>query len=1430
MFNSRSFLFGLFLLGTAQYLGAQVLQERGITPNGSINTMDRIGNVMYFAGSFDQVGYQTEGAAFFPNTDTLPDLRFPPIFGTVFTIISDEAGGWFVGGEFRRAGPLQNTHTNLVHVTADWRIDPEFTPAFNDAVHTLALKDGVLYAGGSFTEVNDSARAYLAAIDLTTQTIDPDFLQPNNRVLDLEIHDSSLLLAGWFSKVGDSTTQSIAAIDLNTKTFQSLAPVTGQWVNTMTLDGDILYGGGYAPDVLFALDLSTNTALSWAPIVSGFGFGQQVNAIAVSDSEVYFGGQFATVNGESRSNVAAVNKAGVLSGFNPKPNAAVLSLFLEGDTLWMGGDFLTVGNDTVSHITKIQTSSGEVLSWRLRPNWSIHTIQKTSNGFLLGGEFEIFQYQGRDNAFALNLRSGTLTDWAPQTNFLGVRELIADPVRNRIYMSGNAGRLAAVDPQTGAPLPDWSINADGTISPMTLDQQSGQLYIGGNFTEINGQTRNRLAALDPDGNLLPFAPDVDGEILALDFSPETNYLYFAGPFNNVNAEFKGKLAAVDVNGQLVDWEARIENDPVVHQFRLVNNVKAVDDRVFVSGNFETLNGDPINGISAVDLTTGSRIPWDVTVNASRMGQLFPYGDGLFISGQGLTEVNGAPVGGLAYLSIPTGNILADFNTIGINKTTPGNNIAFANVSAFGATDEQLVIAGRFDFINEQYHPTLGIFDFPPVKVELDQGVEKVFPDQGGNAGAVGIQLIGTGFSPGTTFFLRLGDTEIFPIEGTVEFSGLNAVAATFDLAGQQTGLWDIVLLPPDTDELILQEAFEIIEAVGPKPWADVLVPEFMLANLATNFFLQIGNDGDTDAHGVPVWITISPNLEVESFSFEEIPIDPLFPEFVDSMPDYFEIITLYGEPYEAKVYAFLIPNIPAQSTRTIAFQVKTGELGPFYARAWTYAPWYGSPLRHLIGDCHDQLLSSVIGFIPVVGCAYGIIDAVASPIVDRIYEVNMDEEYAMNYFQTLGQTALGCAGDLATGGTARLALAAANQVVNLNNLGNAVFNPSCYPPRDQEDATGLIVGSIDPNDKVGPTGQGTKNWLNTQRTLSYMIRFENDPEEATAPAKEVIIRDTLDQSAFDLNSLNLVGYSIADSFYTIPTGFREYLDTIDLRPLLPYRVRTEVVFEENTSELVWSFLTLDTLNGAPITHPLEGFLPPNKDSISGTGAVLFTIRVLDTLNTGRSVGNRAGIYFDFNEPIITNTWIISADNHAPFSQLNPLADTSQNQTVQLTWNGGDQGSGIRYYDTYYRTHPDSSWLFWAQTADLEVDFTGDHGQYYEFTVVAVDTALNQEEKILIPEATTFIAEAVTSTQELELNAVELYPNPVSDLLIIEIQPHFKGAYIELVDAFGRQLSKRKVAPGQAQRIDFRMGELPSGLYLVRWLVNGKSYTRRVIKR
>lgn len=164
---------------------------------------------------------------------------------------------------------------------------------------------------------------------------------------------------------------------------------------------------------------------------------------------------------------------------------------------------------------------------------------------------------------------------------------------------------------------------------------------------------------------------------------------------------------------------------------------------------------------------------------------------------------------------------------------------------------------------------------------------------------------------------------------------------------------------------------------------------------------------------------------------------------------------------------------------------------------------------------------------------------------------------------------------------------------------NATFNLNLISASSDEHLennalsnSSVIVGSYDPNDKACSRGESlTPTQLNENNEFEYLIRFQNT---GTYYAENIVIQDTL-SSYFDLATMRIIATS----------------DTMN------------VTFGEN--------------NLVNFNFPLI-FLPDSTtNEPESHGFVKYAIRTKPNLELGTVLRNTAYIYFDFNEPIITNT-------------------------------------------------------------------------------------------------------------------------------------------------------------------------------------------------
>lgn len=148
----------------------------------------------------------------------------------------------------------------------------------------------------------------------------------------------------------------------------------------------------------------------------------------------------------------------------------------------------------------------------------------------------------RSNLLAYNLDTGTL-----QTTFVAnlnaqAKTVTASPDGKRLYVGGDFTTVngvprryvAALNPTTGAPLAEFAPSLNSQVKAIAATSQT--VYLGGTFTTVNGNSKSRLAAVTTTGGLLAsFAPVVeDGAVQAMVISPGGTRLVVGGSFTKLN--------------------------------------------------------------------------------------------------------------------------------------------------------------------------------------------------------------------------------------------------------------------------------------------------------------------------------------------------------------------------------------------------------------------------------------------------------------------------------------------------------------------------------------------------------------------------------------------------------------------------------------------------------------------------------------------------------------------------------------------------------------------------------------------------------------------------------------------------------------------------------------------------------------------------------
>jgi hypothetical protein len=355
---------------------------------------------------------------------------FPEANDAVFTLVSDGAGGVYLGGRFSRVGPLPRQA--LAHVLANGEVDPSWNPIPDGPVTALLLRNQTLYIGGNFFSMNGEERWRLAAIGGATGVLTPwnPKLGNANLVNALASSDGIIYVGGVFELVNavvlpgtglrGEGRRNLAAVDAATGVATPWNPnIFNGEVMALGISGSLVHTGGSFDQVgvvgqdavrlnLASFESGSGVATPWNPSVRGIN-GDVVSALVVADNVIYVGGRFSEVGGQPRDNLAAVDSvSGLANGLNVPTNDTVYTMFDDGQRLFIGGLFTTIGGQPRGRLAAIDKATGSLTSWNPNADGLVRSIVVSGGKVFVGGEFTTIGDQPRMMFAVLDAETGQI--------------------------------------------------------------------------------------------------------------------------------------------------------------------------------------------------------------------------------------------------------------------------------------------------------------------------------------------------------------------------------------------------------------------------------------------------------------------------------------------------------------------------------------------------------------------------------------------------------------------------------------------------------------------------------------------------------------------------------------------------------------------------------------------------------------------------------------------------------------------------------------------------------------------------------------------------------------------------------------------------------------------------------------------------------------
>ena len=354
----------------------------------------------------------------------------------------------------------------------------------------------------------------------------------------------------------------------------------------------------------------------------------------------YIAGRFTYVGDESRPSLAHVGADGRLdTAWAPGAlDAVVDAIMVHGRTVYVGGDFTSIGGQRRSHLAALNGVTGQLLPWNPQVDYAVEALAVAGGTIVAGGHFERAGEVRRRALAAFEIGSAALTPWDPGVGGkeATVNALVVD--EGKLFVAGDftsvrgqeRDGLASYELATGA-LTSWAPALD-YAGANTLAVSGETVYIGGEFESIGGQPRVSLGAVHAQtGAPLPWRADVLGtENWVWQMALAGDRLYIGGSFESVGGQPRQNLAAVSAaTGAPIAWDSRPNE--------LVWSLAANGPQVVVGGSFYATGHQTHDGVTAIDLETGT--PWQFSPGFPESGgvhvevtALAAHGDTIFAAG------------------------------------------------------------------------------------------------------------------------------------------------------------------------------------------------------------------------------------------------------------------------------------------------------------------------------------------------------------------------------------------------------------------------------------------------------------------------------------------------------------------------------------------------------------------------------------------------------------------------------------------------------------------------------------------------------------------------------------------------------------------------------------------------------------------------------
>jgi uncharacterized delta-60 repeat protein len=401
---------------------------------------------------------------------------------------------------------------------------------------TIPFEQNNLFLGKSFYDQLSSP--------VVAGTIDTSFVYGTGFTGSVSVmaiqSNGKIVVGGNFTNYNGTNVPKIIKLNTDGSNDTSFVSGTGfnDWIMAMAIQSDdkIVVGGYFTTyngtSANRIIRLNSNGSIDTS-FVYGTGFNSIVTAIAIQpDGKIIVTGNFGTnnpldgrYNGTIAPRVIRLNTDGSVdtsfvtgTGFNWAPE----KIFVQSDgKILFGGNYTTYNGIVTNYITRLNTNGSIDTSFVTGTgfNGTVTTIIQSDSKILFGGYFTTYNGTNANNIIRLNMDGSVDTSFVTGTGFT--------PVNNGTHC---------------------------------IDLQSdGKIIVGGNFTNYNGISANKIIRLNINGSqdtsfvygtgFTGFTPGVSSSILR-SIAIRDGKVLVVGEFLNYNGTGASKIIRLNLGGSI----------------------------------------------------------------------------------------------------------------------------------------------------------------------------------------------------------------------------------------------------------------------------------------------------------------------------------------------------------------------------------------------------------------------------------------------------------------------------------------------------------------------------------------------------------------------------------------------------------------------------------------------------------------------------------------------------------------------------------------------------------------------------------------------------------------------------------------------------------------------------------------------------------------